>query len=575
MFEEEYGDSVDRYAIDTLHTDVNSYTYTLKWNGNAWAYDETGFNAAAGKNLYMVHTRHSSNDKWTVVTEATCTTAGERTRRCSHLAAARANYTRCNYVIREVIPATGHTWGEWVITEATCTEDGKKVRTCSACGETETEVIPATGTHTWGEWTIDGENHVRECSVCHEKETEAHKWDKGVVTTAPHLDSEGEKTFTCTVCSHTKTEVIPVPAPITNEIVEHERQPGFIYVLENWKPTGSPAYAGRLEKEDGARQIKSRRLIPGTYEIGKPYEEDGKFYCVVTVTDLQAYLAAFQARYPGITWKIDTANCRTSYRYLLEYIGYDYPADPCSWRYTRSLKDENGNDTSRLWIIHEHYTNGEWKVTKEATCTEDGEKTAICSHNGRTESWSSIYKCKTTMTETIPAIGEHSWGEWEVTTEATCEAEGEQTRTCSVCNETETEKIPALGHKWDEGKVTTEATCTKKGVKTFTCQNDPEHTKTEEIPVTDHTFSKWESSETEHWRKCSECGKKETGKHKDVNNNGVCDICGAKVGKSDVAPKTGDPAPVKAVVTVLVISAVAVGAIALYLFLKKKKATDQ
>lgn len=483
-----------------------------------------------------------------------------------------------------------YTTGSWTtVKKATCTEDGIRSAVCShwyqnktkpstnaryLCKETFEEVIPATG-HKWGEWTVEGENHVRECSVCHEKETEAHKWDKGVVTTAPHLDSEGEKTFTCSVCSGTKTEVMPVPAPITNEIVEHERQPGYIYVLENWKPTGAPAYAGNINKVDGARQIKSRRLIPGTYEIGEPYEEDGKFYCVVTITDTQAYLAAFQAQYPGITWKIDTENCRTSYRYLLEYIGYDYPSDPCCWRYTRSLKDENGSDTDRLWIKHEHYTTGEWKVTKEATCLEDGEKTAVCSHNGRTESWSSIYKCKTTMTETIPATGEHSWGEWEVTTEATCEAEGEKTRTCSVCNETETEKIAALGHKWDEGKVTTEATCTKEGVKTFTCQNDSTHTKTEAIPVKEHTYSKWESDETNHWRKCTECGKKQTGKHKDIDNNGICDVCGRNVGKSDAAPKTGDPAPVKAVVTVLVISAVAVGAIALYLFLKKKKATDQ
>lgn len=46
-----------------------------------------------------------------------------------------------------VIAAKGHTWGEWEITKpATETEDGEKTRTCSACGERETQVIPATGT---------------------------------------------------------------------------------------------------------------------------------------------------------------------------------------------------------------------------------------------------------------------------------------------------------------------------------------------------------------------------------------------------------------------------------------------
>lgn len=37
----------------------------------------------------------------------------------------------------------------------------------------------------------------------------AHTWDEGVVTKPATSTSEGEKTYTCTVCKHTKTEVIP------------------------------------------------------------------------------------------------------------------------------------------------------------------------------------------------------------------------------------------------------------------------------------------------------------------------------------------------------------------------------
>ena len=36
----------------------------------------------------------------------------------------------------------------------------------------------------------------------------------------------------------------------------------------------------------------------------------------------------------------------------------------------------------------------------------------------------------------------HVWGEWVVTKEPTVEADGEKTRTCTLCNETETEKVP-------------------------------------------------------------------------------------------------------------------------------------
>ena len=43
---------------------------------------------------------------------------------------------------------------------------------------------------------------------------------------------------------------------------------------------------------------------------------------------------------------------------------------------------------------------------------------------------------------------EHSFGEWAVTTPATCTEKGVETRTCG-CGETETREIAALGHQWE------------------------------------------------------------------------------------------------------------------------------
>lgn len=51
----------------------------------------------------------------------------------------------CGKVIGEktVIPATGHSWGEWVVTKAaTTTSEGSRERICSACKKKETEIIP-------------------------------------------------------------------------------------------------------------------------------------------------------------------------------------------------------------------------------------------------------------------------------------------------------------------------------------------------------------------------------------------------------------------------------------------------
>ena len=65
----------------------------------------------------------------------------------------------------------------------TCGADGCIETVCANCGDViATKVIPATGAHTW---------------------------DNGTVTTEPTETTPGVRTFTCAVCSQTKTEVIP------------------------------------------------------------------------------------------------------------------------------------------------------------------------------------------------------------------------------------------------------------------------------------------------------------------------------------------------------------------------------
>ena len=120
---------------------------------------------------------------------------------------------------------------------------------------------------------------------------------------------------------------------------------------------------------------------------------------------------------------------------------------------------------------------GEWTVTTPATCTKDGVKTRTCA-------------CGETETQTIPATG-HTFGDWEETTPATCTEDGVKTRTCA-CGETETRAIPATGHSFGEWTVTTPATCTKDGVKTRTCACG--ETETQTIPATGHTFGDWEET---------------------------------------------------------------------------------
>lgn len=66
---------------------------------------------------------------------------------------------------------------------ATCGEAGRVDTICSNCGEiVSTKEIPATGAHTW---------------------------DNGTVTTEPTETTPGVRTYTCTICGQTKSEIIP------------------------------------------------------------------------------------------------------------------------------------------------------------------------------------------------------------------------------------------------------------------------------------------------------------------------------------------------------------------------------
>ena len=80
-------------------------------------------------------TAHTHNYKATV-TAPTCTEKGYTTHTCACGDSYVDTYT----------DALGHAWGSGKVTKpATETEDGVKTFTCTRCGETKTEVIPATG----------------------------------------------------------------------------------------------------------------------------------------------------------------------------------------------------------------------------------------------------------------------------------------------------------------------------------------------------------------------------------------------------------------------------------------------
>jgi len=152
------------------------------------------------------------------------------------------------------------------------------------------------------------------------------------------------------------------------------------------------------------------------------------------------------------------------------------------------------------------------QITKQVACETDGEKTFTCT------------RCGDTYTEAIPATGhndivtvveptctadgytEHKCKDCgrvvrsdvtkalghdydsKITTKASCTEDGVITYTCTKCNESYTEKIPATGHKYND--VVTEASCDKGGYTLHTCANCGDSYKDNFIAPTGHKYTK-------------------------------------------------------------------------------------
>ena len=197
-------------------------------------------------------------------------------------------------------------------------------------------------------------------------------------------------------------------------------------------------------------------------------------------------------------------------------------------------------------------------ATKEATCTEAGEKyiyctlcdtvhetlstipaldhdfsvavnevPATCTTDGSTGGWKCTRCDATKGVEPIKATG-HSFGDWETTQKATCTTAGVKTRACQNpgCTETETKDIPALGHDWTK-KDSADHECTRCG------------------ETADHNFQDG---------KCVDCGYKKpttgggtSGSHHSSSSDGL-----------DSVPKTGDVTPIFAYGMLMLLGAAAI-----------------
>lgn len=108
---------------------------------------------------------------------------------------------------------------------------------------------------------------------------------------------------------------------------------------------------------------------------------------------------------------------------------------------------------------HEHTWDAEYTVDKEATCEEDGSESIHCTECGQIKEGSA---------RAIAALG-HTWGEWEHVSDSTCSVHGQDKRTCSVCEKSETRDLDLTEHTPAEEPVIAEPTCETDGSRSIVC----------------------------------------------------------------------------------------------------------
>lgn len=287
----------------------------------------------------------------------TCTEAGEYTHICSD----------CGAIRTEAVEALDHDWDDWTYASV-----DSHVRDCKRnCG-----VSQEMDSHHWGDWTaIDGNTHTMTCAVCSGYQSGAHDWDEGVITHQPTEEAEGVKTYTCSVCSHTKTE------PVAK--LEHEHQ------WSNW---------GQNDEITHIRSCHCNETQTEEHDF-----DEG------VIVNWATHIAPGERHYT-------CADCgyvkSEEIPALADHEWSDWVYNKDSQTHTRSCICNETETANCAW--------DEGVVTAPPTHFDVGVKTYACA------------VCSGTKTETISKTTEHDWTDWHTDDNGTT-----HTRLCK-CGESET-----------------------------------------------------------------------------------------------------------------------------------------
>lgn len=361
-----------------------------------------------------------------------------------------------------------HNWNEGeVTTPATCTTPGERTFTCTVCSATKKETIPATG-HAWDtEWSKDSDHHWHKCKNCNaiDESTKApHSWDNVEVTTSATCTTAGERTYTCTACSATKKEMIPATGHTPDAAVRENKVAATCTTAGSYDEVVYCTACGN----EVSRTQKTIDKLAHDYDTTKWVKTDENHHghkCknCDAITDLTAHV-------PGAAATETTPQLCTECGYVIapathpEHTWVFVAETPATCNAT-GVKEHYKCDCRRKSV-----TDGVYDIVSD---TELILAINPANHTGAPGSewlsdsanhWQEYTCCHARANEAA-----HSGGA------ATCTAQA----VCEVCGKA---YGPLAAHDWGAWKVTTPATKDAPGVETRTCAHNSAHTETRSIP---------------------------------------------------------------------------------------------
>ncbi len=357
---------------------------------------------------------------------------------------------------------------------------------------------------TLGTYQLKDGDVVRMYYVACPTESGQHTWNDGQITTAATCTENGVMTYTCTMCSDTKTEVIPAT--------------GHAYGTPVWKWNDDFTASATFTCANDTSHVKkvdatvTSEVTEGSCEAGgtRTYTAkvtfEGKEYTDTktepvpakghTLTAVEAVPATCETAGTSAHWKCDVCGKlfsdaegkteTTLEKLAIPATGHAYGEAVWKWNddFTASATFTCANDTSHVKKVDATVTS---EVT-EGSCEVGGTRTYTAKVTFEGKDYTD------TKTEVIPATDHDT--ELVGAKDATCTEDGYTgNEVCKVCGVTvkQGEVIPALGHDYKDGK------CSRCGAEEPTTPVEPGKPQQPEKPTTPDTPATGDESQLMLW----------------------------------------------------------------------------